>query len=330
MKKIIVKKIIVIGDAMRDIDIHGSSTRLSPEAPIPVVDVPHDKESIKKLGGAINVALQIAKAGFGCIFAYKTYKDNIRDIQDEDHEDLAIQIQSYGIQICELNTKERHFVTRKTRIWSNGQQITRIDCEHRIPPNLEMQNKWINDLTIAINDAKVVVFSDYDKGTLTNHIIESIATYCAKYNIPVILDPKRPNFHKIKNLTIVKPNEKELKATGLSVSECSKKMGNTYVINTLAENGIVVYQNGDKILEQSIDGSEVKDVVGCGDNVCSMLAICQYKDLPLEVAIIAANKAASSFGVKHTGSYILSKGEVNNCIDYAIGKTDGKKKNMGS
>src|SRR5690606_40728829 len=130
--------------------------------------------------------------------------------------------------------------------------------------------------TIVNERISVVVFSDYDKGTLTDRLIQTITDFCYESNIQTILDPKRHTFFGLQNLTLVKPNERELKCTLLTQEQCSEEMGKTYLLNTLGKDGMKLYKNQELILSVPTfaEPHAVRDVTGCGDNVSAMIATC--------------------------------------------------------
>lgn len=311
MSKQKLNKVLVIGDAMLDFHIYGSTSRISPEAPIPIVHA--DKEE-KTLGAAANVAMHIASANLPCIFAYKHYQK-----EKHSHETFG-QMCEGNLELLPLEYPGNHKVTTKTRIWSNGQQICRLDHENLAKPKEDLELGWFEKLTDCIisNNVSVVIMSDYNKGTLTDTLIMRIADFCKERNIPTILDPKRPTFHKIGDLTIVKPNIKELNSTNFTQEQCSRRLRNTYLINTLGSEGMVVFQNGHEIYRCPTIAQSVFDVTGCGDSVTALMGIMFYKEPKCDVSKIvkAANKAAS-YTIKHLGAYVLTKQEIEECIAYA-------------
>jgi rfaE bifunctional protein kinase chain/domain len=207
-------------------------------------------------------------------------------------------------------------ITTKTRIWSQGQQICRIDKEDTRSPSRNLELQWIAKLSKLIEkeDIKIVIFSDYNKGTLTDSLINELTEICNRRKIKTILDPKRPSFYSIRGLTTTKPNVRELAATNLSPIECSKEMVSTWLIHTLGKDGIAVYRHGEKIFACPTVSKEVIDVCGCGDTVTAMIALSFLDNNSIGDAVKAANKGAS-FTITHKGCYILTKDEIEVCLN---------------
>lgn len=301
--------ILVCGDAMIDHHVYGNTNRTSPEAPVPVV-LKEREEWV--LGAAANVAAHITSAGVDCMLAFKT------------HSRLGSYIDSRFYTMCadkKILTRPLYFskecpTTVKTRIWSQGQQVCRIDHENVDPPAGDLECQWISEIGKIIKEhpIKVVVFSDYNKGALTDGMIYNISRLCQERNVPTVLDPKRPSFYKIKGLTMVKPNVRELNSTNMSPRECSAEMGGCWLIHTLGPDGMVVYYDGGEQYRCPTVAEEVVDVCGCGDTVTALLAIATMRGARIQSATKAANKGAS-FTIKHKGCYVLSKDEMEICLD---------------
>jgi len=303
------KKVLTIGDIMLDCAISGTTDRISPEAPVPIIL----KQSEKwKLGAAANVASHITAAGVDCLLAYKAgaYEDS------EDGRHFMQMCVDRQIYLRPLQFPGYCPITVKTRVWSGGQQVCRIDQESVSKPDVEIESAWIKHICSIIRDERVdiVVFSDYDKGTLTDPMILNIADECTRLGIKTILDPKRPTFPRFKNLTLVKPNRREIKATNLTAEECSAKMGNVWLINTLGEQGMVAYRDGKELFGCPTVAQEVIDVCGCGDTVTAVLALALLEGFDMHSAVKVANHGAS-YTIKHRGCYVLSHDEIRECID---------------
>jgi D-beta-D-heptose 7-phosphate kinase/D-beta-D-heptose 1-phosphate adenosyltransferase len=318
-------KILVVGDAMIDRHIYGQTSRMSPEAPVPVV---HHHEEEWALGAAANVASHITSAGMQCFFAYKaTTPTNLKLMSSKGVQSslggrhkpewmrFANMAADNNILLRPLHTAKPTPITIKTRIWSNGQQICRIDEEDVSRPDSEFEKLWIESLIDIIeqNAPRVVVFSDYNKGTLTDEIIDRVSAHCSMRGIVTILDPKRPSFPSLKNVHIIKPNVREVELTNLSPSDCSRILEDTTLINTLGKDGMAAWCHGDLIFECRTEASEVVDVCGCGDTVTALLAIATAKGYGMGAAIKSANKGAS-FTIKHKGCYVLTKKEIMQCL----------------
>ena len=299
--------ILVIGDAMLDIHLYGEVSRISPEAPVPVV---LEQSRTTKLGGAGYVAAQIATASMGCFFAYKSFKE-----PRGRHTHLLLEqtCDELGILTRQLRTNKVHTVTTKERVWTGQQQICRIDTENTdLPSSVEEQN-WIAEISEVIHKFPIscVVFSDYNKGTLTNNIIQTIVDLCNNHNIPTVLDPKRHDFINLSGLTVIKPNSREIMNTHMDAMHCSKKLKNTYLLNTLGQHGMRLYQNGEhlKHIPAILSGREVVDVCGAGDVTNATLGICLSNGIDIATAMEVANRAAS-VAIQHNGCYVLTRKEI--------------------
>ncbi len=260
------------------------------------------------LGGAANVARQMATY-MDTIFAFKqtSCSDSSFDLM---HQIFA----EYKIMPEPLKMNKRGSATVKKRIWIGGQQICRIDEEEITKPNKQMEFEWFNQLSKIIHDEdiSVVILSDYDKGTLTDVLVMRICSLCKELGIPTVFDPKRPTFHSCYDATIVKPNEKEVKSTGLKPKSCSRKLKNSYLVNTLGAGGMRIWQNAKEICHVPSNPCHVYDVNGCGDTVTALLAIGLYEGMGIEDNVqFATNGAAVTLG--HTGTYSLSLEEINGC-----------------
>jgi D-beta-D-heptose 7-phosphate kinase/D-beta-D-heptose 1-phosphate adenosyltransferase len=306
MKK---ESVLVIGDVMLDRHIYGKTDRVSPEAPVPIVSF--DSEEWV-LGAAANTAAHITSAGVECFLAFKGIFEG-----GDNWSRFYNLCSDKNILLRPLRTQGAEVMTVKTRVWSHGQQICRIDEEDVSKPAENVENAWCEVITSVLEKVSVVIFSDYDKGSLTDSFINKITAECHKRGIYTVLDPKRPSFPFLKNLDVVKPNRRELSSTNLTPEQCSVKLGNCWLIHTLAENGMSVYNNGNLKLHKPTVAEEVVDSCGCGDTVSATigLSILFNDDLkigPVEMiqnAVVAANKAAS-FTIRHRGSYILTKKEM--------------------
>lgn len=304
------KKVLVVGDVMLDCAIHGTTERISPEAPVPVILKKSEKWG---LGAAANVAAHITSAGKDCLLAYKT------GIHTEDSDGNRRFVQmcvDRQIYLRPLNFSNYCPLTVKTRMWSGGQQVCRIDEEDVSKPDVETESRWIKHIYSIIRDEKVdiVVFSDYDKGTLTDCIIMNVADECSRFGIQTILDPKRPTFPRFRHVTLIKPNRRELKATNLTPVDCSAKMGQSWLVNTIGEEGMIVYKHGEESFRCPTVAQEVIDVCGCGDTVTAILALALMEGFGIKRAVEAANRGAS-YTIMHRGCYVLSNEEIKECLN---------------
>lgn len=301
-------KILVIGDVMFDIHMQCNSSRLSPEAPVPVCLL--DK-SRKILGGAANVAAQIAQAS-ACTLAYIYSKSDITKV------DLEHVCALNYIDTLKLETKTHYDIPQKTRIWSNGQQVCRLDKEEEFPAfSSETRLRWLKTIKDFIVDqgTKLIILSDYNKGIFDDDFLQNIIDIANKMGVITILDPKRPTYSTLEGLSITTPNNAEMEKTIMTPEEVSERMVGTYLIHTRGAEGMDCYRNSRKLTHVFAHNVEVSDTCGCGDTVVSFLALAlqkvgyQLDQVTIKQAMEAASYAASRT-VTHHGSYVLTKEET--------------------
>ena len=291
--------ILVIGDLMLDHYIFGAASRLSPEAPVPIVNV--NKET-KIIGGAANVASNLIDLG-----AKVQLAGLIGD--DIPGEEIKALLAAKNIDTSLIIKDQSRITTVKTRIIAGNHQIVRIDNEdnHDILPDLE--TRFINSLSEYIEHADLVILSDYNKGLLTHSLSLKIIHLCNTLNKRVIVDPKGLDYSKYHGAFIIKPNRKELaeasKTERISTEESLIKAANvilnatdaSYLIVTLSEAGIaIISKNNCKVIP--VVATEVYDVTGAGDTVIATLTYCLALGFNIEEASTVANYAASIV-IKH-------------------------------
>src|SRR5574344_205738 len=286
--------VLVFGDYMVDKYINGSVSRISPEAPVPVIEV---KSQTQKLGGAGNVINNILSLGgnvkvLGCI-GKDSAGDFIVNYFNNNHTNV-----SYLKQYSQVNT------IIKTRVVSKNQQFIRIDKEKK-EPLLEEYFEYIKDNVDEIfSDVDVVVISDYAKGSVTSKVSKFLIENANKRNIPVIVDPKGKDYNKYKGANVCTPNVKELcdvlntkveteDDIRIQATELCKKIGMEYLALTRSEKGIsLVSKTGIKQDFPAI-AKDVIDVSGAGDTVVATMAVLLGLEFPLDEICKIANMAAS-------------------------------------
>lgn len=267
------KKVLLIGDAMIDAYMWGSINRMSPEAPVPVVDI--EKYEIR-LGGAANCALNIKALGAEPILCSVLGKDINGDQFQQLMKDANLS--EKGIILSD----ERK-TTVKTRVISEGKHQLRIDEEDTHP--LQIEEEFLKNIHQLLENTDVVILQDYNKGVLTKKIIAEIISEAKRRGIPKIVDPKKDNFLEYKDCDIFKPNLKEIKE-GMEI-EFNEKIdseleGATYklkqelnakgILLTLSSDGICI--NSDEgFVHTPAYGGSVVDVSGAGDTVISVASL---------------------------------------------------------
>jgi len=299
------KRILIIGDVMIDAYILGNVSRISPEAPVPIVAI---KKKEYRLGGAANVALNIKNLEAEPIVCSV--------IGDDDAGKEYLRLMEKAHLSTEGIIVQKHRPTTiKTRVISSGQQLMRVDEETETAIDTDIQLKLFSTITEIIETSTVdaIVFEDYDKGVLSQKLITDVIALANKNNIPTTVDPKRYHFTDYKGVTLFKPNFKELseglnialepnnvEALSRIVKSFMKESAIENMVVTLSEYGIFV-QTGEK--QQVIPTIErsIADVSGAGDTVISVLALglAAHIDLFLVAAIanLAGGLVCESVGV---------------------------------
>lgn len=298
--------ILVIGDAMIDSYIWGDIERISPEAPIPIVKAIKYE---KKLGGAANVALNIKSLGA---------KAKLMSVIGNNDNGLLQLMQNFDLSIEGILQEDR-LTTTKTRIISNDKHQLRVDEEDT--HNIKSEIEFIQLINNSLNEIDLVLFQDYNKGVLTKNVISKIIESCNKLNIPTLVDPKIDNYWEYKNVSLFKPNLKELnnysiknldksdlQSISLEVSKQRRKLNVKEMVVTLSENGIF-YQNEEIEFHLPVYINNILDVSGAGDCVIAVLALVYKSSLSKKSAIKFAN-LCGGLSCKKVGVASLKKEEV--------------------
>jgi rfaE bifunctional protein kinase chain/domain len=270
--------VLVIGDVMVDSYLWGSVNRISPEAPVPIVTV---KKKERRLGGAANVALNLQALGATPILC------SVIGVDYEGQAFLDLLKQQKLSQKGILKSRER-VTTVKTRVIGNNHQIVRVDEEWEediIASEMDQLQQLISFI-LQHDKIDVIIFEDYNKGLITNKIIQKTVELAKKRGIPVAVDPKKKNFLNYKGVTLFKPNLKELKE-GLKVdlnvdnenemqrilSSFRNRQKIATILLTLSEKGICTNSRTVKEILPA-HYRNIADVSGAGDTVISVAALC--------------------------------------------------------
>jgi rfaE bifunctional protein kinase chain/domain len=298
-------RVLIIGDAMVDTYIWGKVSRISPEAPVPIVAV-QKKET--RLGGAANVALNVQAMGATAILCSVIGED----IYGKEFIEL-MEKQKLSSQAILKSTKR--VTTVKTRIIGNNHHLLRVDEEVESEISKTETQELVEKISSLIkkHSADVIVFEDYDKGVITAELIEKVVEQANKQKIPVAVDPKKKNFHLYKNVTLFKPNIKELQ-DGIKADlnpenkemlskvadELRAKQGIENILITLSDKGMFI-SNKKKRYFIPAHIRNVADVSGAGDTVISISALCLALKtdvlLMTELANIAGGLVCEKVGV---------------------------------
>jgi D-beta-D-heptose 7-phosphate kinase/D-beta-D-heptose 1-phosphate adenosyltransferase len=283
-------RILVVGDIMLDVYLRGSASRISPEAPVPVVRV---EEEWRALGGAANVAANIVALGAAC--------DLIGCIGDDRAGgDLRSELTSSGIGTDGLVPVTRP-TTVKTRIMARHQQVARYDQERDADLDEPECADIVQRAHSLLSGASAIVLEDYNKGLLTKSVIRGVLAAAREVRCPVIVDPKSRHFFDYAGATVFKPNQPELSAALREtvhadraewLDEVRRQIGCEHLLVTLGEDGMALLTaTGDHVRIPTVARS-VYDVSGAGDTVTAVLAVAIASGATVIEAAILANHAA--------------------------------------
>jgi len=267
-------KVLIIGDLMIDSYTWGRVSRISPEAPVPVVNVIR-RES--RLGGAGNVVLNIASLGARAVIC-----SVIGD--DAPGRELQKIILDANLSTDGLIVELGRMTTVKERIIAGSQQVVRVDSETENSISLSSQQALLAHIKGSLKDVDVIIFEDYDKGVLNEDLIQKVILLAKENNIPTVVDPKRKNFFAYQGATLFKPNLHELRdGLGLMPMDFDAehlvdtvrkfKVSQEFigVFVTLSERGVYIdFENDQKLIPAHI--RQISDVSGAGDTVISIAA----------------------------------------------------------
>ena len=306
--------ILIIGDIILDEYIWGKASRLSPEAPVPVLEV--DRYSYI-LGGASNVANNISALGG------KAYLAGVVG-NDFNSTTLIDLLKKSGIDESAIVVDNERPTTVKTRLIAhNHQQLARADREKKCAITPEIQKNLLDKINSIIDKINIIILSDYAKGVLTPELISEVLNIAKSKKIDIIVDPKGLDFSKYKGVTLITPNRLEAETATKSPSgtcpemlakELSQITQAKHVLITLGEDGILAYSSG-KISSVPAVTSEVYDVTGAGDSLISALALAfPATKGDVETSMIIGNYAAGVV-VRKTGTTTVSPDELKEIIE---------------
>ena len=289
--------ICVIGDLILDEYIYGSIHRISPEAPIPVVDL---ERRDYRPGGAANVALNLVNMGIKTHLIGVLGEDEHGEILKELLETM-LQGKNPGIFL----TKDK-ITTTKTRVIAHNQHVVRIDHEDKIPIDNSLSLQIINNI-IELHNAHpldCVIIQDYEKGMMHPGNIKQLVSLINSLGIKIIVDPKDKNFWEYENVFLMKPNRKEAEnalGSGIKMNikdlisaaqVIEKRLNNEVTLITLSENGVFLKDDTQNLWKPS-EIMEVVDVCGAGDAVISIAAAAYCVKMDIESIALLCNKAGA-------------------------------------
>ena len=293
------KRVMIVGDVMVDSYLYGVVNRISPEAPVPVVDVSHREE---RLGGAANVAVNIKSLGAIPILCSVIGSDLKGDAF------LGI-MKEEGITTKGIYRSPDRITTTKFRIIGNSSQMLRVDEENTIDLIEKDETAFLKRCQglLESEPIDVLIIQDYNKGILTPIVIHDLIQMATDKDIAVVVDPKKKNFELYHNVTLFKPNLKELKE-GLKIdfNEPDENIMNEMVkllreenqakiaMITLSEHGVFISADNKGIKESYLIPAHLRniaDVSGAGDTVLSVASLCLAANAPIETIASVSNLA---------------------------------------
>lgn len=306
-------RILVIGDVMLDAYVMGKVNRISPEAPVPIVSLENEDA---RIGGAGNVALNLLALGAKPIICGVIGEDSSGD-------KLLNLFEKNGISTDGLVKSIARKTTVKTRVISNKQQLLRIDSESTFPLLESEEIKLNNTIQNIINQGvNGIIFEDYNKGVLTDSVIQNTIKIAKEKDIPTAVDPKKENFLSYKGVSLFKPNLKELKEglninfdfssnkelfeKGIEVLE--EKLQNEISFVTLSENGVFIKNQTEKYYVPAHMRS-ISDVSGAGDTVIAVATLCLISGASTK-QIAEISNLAGGLVCEKSGVVSISKNEL--------------------
>ncbi|MEI7812306.1 MAG: D-glycero-beta-D-manno-heptose-7-phosphate kinase [Ignavibacteria bacterium] len=286
------KKIAVIGDMMLDCYFWGDVRRISPEAPVPVIEIDNE---FYRFGGAANCALNIQKLG--------SIPLPIGIIGSDNHGSVFTRLmEEAGINNSGIITDDSRPTTAKTRVIAQNQHIVRIDQECKEYIGRQIEEEILSFLKESIQSLDGIILQDYNKGVLTPFLIQEIINLAKFNNVIINVDPKFNNFFNYRDVTVFKPNRKEAEdAFGLRIKtrqditdagfKLLEKLNSKYALLTLGEQGIAIFEKDRQERRIPTKARRVADVSGAGDTVISTLTVALAAGADIGEASYLANFA---------------------------------------
>jgi len=306
------KRILVLGDVMLDSYIRGKVSRVSPEAPVPIVQLESRED---RLGGAANVALNLVALGANPVIC-----SVIGD--DAQSEMLIALLKESGISAEGVIQSKGRKTTVKTRVIGNHQHLLRVDEEQIDPISASEEEQLISKVGELLTQADGMIFEDYNKGVLTDSVIQNTIKIAKEKDIPTAVDPKKENFLSYKGVSLFKPNLKELKEglnlnfdfnsnkelfeKGIEVLE--EKLQNEISFVTLSENGVFIKNQTEKYYVPAHMRS-ISDVSGAGDTVIAVATLCLISGASTK-QIAEISNLAGGLVCEKSGVVSISKNEL--------------------
>jgi len=306
--------VLVIGDIILDEYIWGKANRLSPEAPVPVLEV---SKYTYTLGGAANVANNIKTLGGKVVIAgalgQDPQADQLKTILEKNNIDSS----------CLVNDPERPTTVKSRLLAHNRQQLVRFDRESKTPISPKTEEILFEKIEKQILETDLVLISDYAKGVLTDSLLKKIIDFAKKINKPLLVDPKGLDFTKYSGATLITPNRLEAEIATKSpqgtlpkvlAEKLREQLDINYALITLGEDG-ALFCDGKNIKTMPSIASEVYDVTGAGDSLISAVSLAMIASGGnLEIAVEIGNYAAG-VAVRKIGTTAVTTDELKHIIE---------------
>jgi D-beta-D-heptose 7-phosphate kinase/D-beta-D-heptose 1-phosphate adenosyltransferase len=285
-------KILVAGDLMLDVYTQGKAKRISPEAPVPVVQV---VKQTQLPGGAGNVVLNLRSLGAQVAVLGRIGADASGDA-------IASALRSEYVETRGLVVEKGYSTPVKNRIIANQQQMIRIDHETISDLPQDLEEVIVKDFPNLFQDVKILAISDYGKGFFTDSLLKKLIAYARECGVQVLADPKGSDFSRYRGVDLIKPNLSEAYAAAgmddkVPLATVAKRVLEQteaqVLMVTRSEEGISLFYNQGQEQHFPVHAKEVKDVTGAGDTVLAMLAMSLANELDLSEAVQLSNVAAS-------------------------------------
>jgi rfaE bifunctional protein kinase chain/domain len=286
-------RILVVGDIILDQFIWGKVSRISPEAPVPVVGVEHETTM---LGGAANVVNNIVASG-GHALLCGVVGDDSRG------REIIVKLEEFGVNVDGIIVEHGRPTTVKTRIIAHAQQVVRYDREKISLVKPETTNRILDFIHKTKKDFSGIIVSDYGKGVVSSQLMDGLRSVISESNMPVIVDPNVKNFPLYKEVTVITPNHNEAAAiAGIEIEdeEALLKAGKKLLSNencgalliTRGADGMTLFEEDGSITHIKSAARKVYDVTGAGDTVIAMLTLGITAGLDLRTSAYLSNLAA--------------------------------------
>jgi len=307
--------VLVVGDLMLDEFIWGHVNRISPEAPVPVVEV---QKRTFVVGGAANAAANIASLGGRPILAGLIG-------EDASSETVLELLKERAVDCAGVVRNGDRPTTTKSRVLAHGQQVVRFDHEKLGPISEAIEHALLKQIDAVLGGVRACVLSDYGKGVVTERFAAALITRCQSVNVPVVVDPKGTDYRKYRGATVVKPNLleagkvlnrelKDVEAVRAAGRDLMDDLG-TAILITQGAAGMSLFERGRPMVHIPAQAREVFDVTGAGDTVAGTMAMMLASGVNLETSCRFAS-AAAAVVVGKAGTATLTWDELHAVVGY--------------